>query len=364
LFAPVGGIPPGEPPVTRIAGFGAMHYNGAVMTHSIGTAIIPIQWDDTTLRILDQRALPAEETYLACTAVEEVAEAIRTLAVRGAPLIGIAAAYGMALAARLARDRSEILACADLLAGTRPTAVNLFWALDRCCRVVENTLDAALAEALLAEARAIHAEDAASCKAIARAGAELFPVGARVLTHCNAGALATGGIGTALGVIRAAHARGRVGQVWVDETRPLLQGARLTAWELGRDGIPYRLLCDNMAASLMAAGQVDAVIVGADRITRSGDFANKIGTYGVAVLAHAHNVPFYVAAPWSTVDETLETGAQIPVEQRNGDEVCRCGGQPTAPAGTEAWNPAFDVTPARLVRAFVTDRGVLPPPLL
>ena len=334
------------------------------MTHPITTSITPIRWEDGTIRMLDQRVLPAEERYQACTTVEEVAEAIRTLAVRGAPLIGIAAAYGLALAARLARDRTELLGYADLLAGTRPTAVNLFWALDRCRRVAAATPDADLPAALLAEARAIHAEDAASCAALAEAGAELFREGARVLTHCNAGALATGGIGTALGVIRAARARGRVGQVWVDETRPLLQGARLTAWELGRDGIPYRLICDNMAASLMAAGQVDAVVVGADRITRSGDFANKIGTYGVAVLAGAHGVPFYVAAPWSTVDEALETGAQIPVEQRGGDEVTRCGGHPIAPAGTEAWNPSFDVTPARLVRAFITDRGVLAPPLL
>jgi len=334
------------------------------MSHVISTSITPIRWEDGIIRILDQRALPAEERYLPCTTVEEVAEAIRTLAVRGAPLIGIAAAYGMALAARLARDRAALLAYADLLACTRPTAVNLFWALDRSRRVVEATPDAALPATLLAEARAIHAEDAAACAAMAEAGAELFPEGARVLTHCNAGALATGGIGTALGVIRAAHARRRVGQVWVDETRPLLQGARLTAWELQRDGIPYRLICDNMAASLMAAGQVDAIIVGADRITRSGDFANKIGTYGVAVQAQAHGVPFYVAAPWSTVDEALGTGVQIPVEQRNGDEVTRCGGHPIAPAGTEVWNPSFDVTPARLVRAFITDHGVQAPPLV
>jgi methylthioribose-1-phosphate isomerase len=340
-----------------------MHYNDAIMTQSIGTTIQPIRWEDGTVRILDQRALPAEEYYLACTAVEEVADAIRTLAVRGAPLIGIAAAYGMALAARLARERQALLAFADLLAGTRPTAVNLFWALDRCRRVIHEASDELPASALLAEARIIHAEDAAACEAIARAGAELFPEGARVLTHCNAGALATGGIGTALGVIRAAHARGKMGQVWVDETRPLLQGARLTAWELAHDGIPYKLICDNMAASLMASGQVDAVIVGADRITRSGDFANKIGTYGVAVLAQAHGVPFYVAAPWSTVDEALETGAQIPVECRDGEEVCRCGGQRITPAGTAAWNPAFDITPARLVRAFITDCGVQAPPL-
>jgi len=335
-----------------------------VTIDDIGTTIQPIGWEDEAVHILDQRALPGAEEYLACVKVEEVAEAIRTLAVRGAPLIGIAAAYGMALAGRKSGDRHELHAVADLLAGTRPTAVNLFWALDRCRRVINSEPDDSLPDALLAEARAIHAEDAAACMAIAHAGAELFPPGARVLTHCNAGALATGGIGTALGVIRAAYARDRVGQVWVDETRPLLQGARLTAWELARDGIPHRLICDNMAASLMASGQIDAVIVGADRITRSGDFANKIGTYGAAVLAQAHEAPFYVAAPWSTVDEALETGAQIPVEYRDGEEVCRYGGQRITPAGTTAWNPSFDVTPARLVRAFITDRGVLAPPLV
>lgn len=328
----------------------------------ITTTIQPIIWTDDALRILDQRRLPGEEVYLDCTAVDEVAEAIRTLATRGAPLIGITAAYGMALAART-QPAETLAATADMLAATRPTAVNLFWALDRCRAVLAHT-SADPAAALLAEARAIHAEDAASCLAMAEAGAPLFPLGARILTHCNAGALATGGIGTALGVIRAAYAKGRVAKVWVDETRPLLQGARLTAWEMAHDSIPYQLLCDNMAAALMASGQVDAVVLGADRITRNGDFANKIGTYGVAVLAHAHQIPFYVAAPWSTVDPALARGEEIPVEFRADDEVRAFGGTPTAPAGTATWNPAFDVTPARLVRAFITDRGVLTPPLL
>jgi methylthioribose-1-phosphate isomerase len=300
--------------------------------------------------------------------VEEVAEAIRTLAVRGAPLIGITAAYGMALAARQATQRTELSAACDLLAGTRPTAINLFWALDRCRRVLDASPAgaslAALAASLLAEAREIHQQDAAACDAIARAGAVIFPPRARVLTHCNAGALATGGIGTALGVIRAAHADGRVSMVWVDETRPLLQGARLTAWELHRDAIPYRLLCDNMAASLMASGQVDLVIVGADRITRNGDFANKIGTYGLAVLAQAHAIPFYVAAPWSTIDLSLTDGTHIPVEFRCDEEICAFGGMRIAPDGTRGWNPAFDVTPARLVHGLITERGILAPQCL
>ena len=331
---------------------------------NIHTNIIPLCWEEQALRILDQRALPARETYLSCASVDEVAEAIRTLAVRGAPLIGITAAYGMAIAAREARDRAQLARLREVLAGTRPTAVNLFWALARCWRLVESQPTLTLSgvyDALLAEARAIHAQDAASCLAIARAGLAVVPERARVLTHCNTGALATGGVGTALGVIRAAHAAGRLAEVWVDETRPLLQGARLTAWECRQDAIPFRLICDCMAASLMREGQVDAVIVGADRITRSGDFANKIGTYSLAVLARAHDIPFYVAAPFSTVDAQLENGAQIPVEFRADREVCQCGAQ-LAPEGTAAWNPAFDVTPGTLVRAFITERGLCTPP--
>ncbi|HOF86598.1 MAG TPA: S-methyl-5-thioribose-1-phosphate isomerase [Armatimonadota bacterium] len=333
---------------------------------TLRTSITPVRWEDDGLRILDQRRLPRDEYYLACRRPDAVAEAIRTLAVRGAPLIGITAAYGMALAAREAESRERLLACAELLAATRPTAVNLFWALDRQRAVVAAHPDAApgaLAPLLLEEARAIHAEDAAACLAMAAAGAALCPAGARVLTHCNTGALATGGIGTALGVIRAARAAGRLGMVWVDETRPLLQGARLTAWEFARDDIPHRLLCDNMAAALMAAGEVDLVMVGADRITRAGDFANKIGTYGLAVLAHAHQIPFYVAAPWSTVDLALADGRAIPVESRGEEEVTHCGHQLLAPAGTRAWNPAFDVTPAALVTGFITERGVVKAPV-
>lgn len=335
--------------------------------NTIQTHIIPLRWANGILELLDQRRLPREEVYLPCRHVDDVAEAIRTLAVRGAPLIGITAAYGMVLAARQAAQREELAALRDLLAATRPTAVNLCWALARCWRLVEaqpaEVSMTALAELLLAEAQLIHQQDAAACAAMAHAGMALFPPGARVLTHCNTGALATGGIGTALGVIRAAYAAGKVSRVWVDETRPLLQGARLTAWELQQDAIPYRLLCDNMAASLMASGQVDLVIVGADRITRNGDFANKIGTYGVAVLAQAHGIPFYVAAPWSTVDLALADGPQIPVEFRRDEEICELGGMRTAPAGAETWNPSFDVTPAHLVRGLITERGVFSPPL-
>jgi len=327
------------------------------------TQITPLRWMDGRLELLDQRQLPCDEVYLCCSCVADVAEAIRTLAVRGAPLIGITAAYGMVIAASEASQRSELAELRDVLAATRPTAVNLCWALDRCWQVVEsqpvNTSLSVLSTLLLTEAQAIQQEDAMSCDAIARFGMELFPPNARVLTHCNTGALATGGLGTALGVIRAAYAAGNVSQVWVDETRPLLQGARLTAWELQRDAIPYRLLCDNMAASLMAAGLVDLVIVGADRITRNGDFANKIGTYGLAVLAQAHTIPFYVAAPWSTVDMSLMSGKQIPLEFRSDTEISTLGGVRIAPSETSGWNPAFDVTPARLVRAFITERGVI-----
>jgi methylthioribose-1-phosphate isomerase len=332
-------------------------------TDGATTSILPLIWCGDVLDILDQRALPDEERWLVCRTVDDVANAICCLAVRGAPLIGVAAAYGMALAAGTGSRESgvrDLLAAADLLAATRPTAVNLFWALARCRAVIQAASGSdGLGDALLAEAEAIHAEDRASCRAIAQAGATLLPEGARILTHCNTGALATGGVGTALGVIRAAHAAGRVQQVWVDETRPLLQGARLTAWELAHDGIPHRLICDSMAASLMRAGQVDAVIVGADRIARNGDTANKVGTYGLAVLARAHEIPFYVAAPWSTVDLMLADGAAIPIEERAEDEVLTLARQRIAPEATHAYNPAFDVTPGELITAIITERGVL-----
>lgn len=334
----------------------------------IHTTITPLRWRDNQLEILDQRRLPTEEIYRACLTVDDVADAIRTLAVRGAPLIGITAAYGMVIAARHAQDRTALAASRDQLAATRPTAVNLFWALERCWRTVaavpEHEPMAAVATALAAEARAIHAEDAASCIAMAQAGLPLFSRGGlRVLTHCNTGALATGGIGTALGVIRYAYAHGKIDSVWVDETRPLLQGARLTAWELQQDGIPYQVICDNMAASLMAAGKVDLIIVGADRITRAGDFANKIGTYGLAALAKFHGIPFYVAAPWSTIDLALENGKQIPVETRSGKEITHLAGIPIAPSAADTWNPAFDVTPGVLVQGILTEYGIISCPL-
>jgi methylthioribose-1-phosphate isomerase len=296
----------------------------------------PFRFEDGALLILDQRALPAEERWIRCDTVEQVADCIRTLAVRGAPAIGIAAAYALALA----DDRA---AAAKLLRSTRPTAVNLGWALDRC-RDADDPLEAA---------RGIHREQQEADRRLGELGAELFGDGTRALTHCNTGALATGGIGTACGVLRVAWERGRLAEVWVDETRPLLQGARLTTWELRRAGIPHRVVADSAAGSLMAQGLVDRVIVGADRIAANGDVANKVGTYPLAVLADRHGVPFYVAAPLSTIDPSTPDGASIPIEERDPAEVT---------AAAEAFNPAFDVTPAELVTAIVTEAGVLEPP--
>jgi methylthioribose-1-phosphate isomerase len=300
----------------------------------------PLRWEDGALLVLDQRALPGEELWIRCDSVAQVADCIRTLAVRGAPAIGIAAAYGMALAA--ARGEDLDVAAATLRA-TRPTAVNLGWALDRALAAGDGNL--------LELARRIHAEQDEADRRLARLGAERFAPGDRALTHCNAGALATGGYGTAGGVLRAAWEAGRLAEVWVDETRPLLQGARLTAWELERAGIPHRVVTDSAAGSLLAAGAVDRIVVGADRIAANGDVANKIGTYPLAVLAARHGVPFYVAAPLSTIDPETPTGAAIPIEERDPAEV--------APG---AFNPAFDVTPAELVRAIFTEAGVLEPP--
>ena len=323
--------------------------------------VVPLRWLDGRLALLDQTRLPHEERWLEIASVPQLAEAIRRLAVRGAPAIGIAAAYGVALAAEAGR-RAAAVAAIPVLDATRPTAVNLRWALERQHGVLERTSDTDLAAALLAEAQAIEREDRAACEAMGRAGAALFGVGERLLTHCNAGALATGGYGTAIGVIRAAWEGGKVERVFVDETRPLLQGARLTAWELGRLGIPHRLVTDSSVGALMARGMVTGVVVGADRIAANGDAANKIGTYTVAALAARHAVPFYVAAPLSTFDPRLATGADIPIEERAGDEVTTLAGQRVAAPGSEGLNFAFDVTPHELIAAIVTEVGVLRPP--
>ena len=333
--------------------------------------ITPVRWADDALVLLDQTCLPVEEVERRYARWEDVADAIRTLVVRGAPAIGVAAAYGVALAARASRATTFDGLLADLetagkgLAATRPTAVNLFWALERVQRVARAARALPLPEVrarLLAEAHAIRAEDIAANRAMGAHGAALVPPAARILTHCNAGALATAGYGTALGVVRAAHAAGRVALVWVDETRPVMQGSRLTAWECVREGIPHRLIADAAAASVMARGQVDLVVTGADRIAANGDTANKIGTYSLAVLARHHDVPFYVAAPCSTIDPALPSGAAIPIEERDPAEVRRVGAQPTAPAESPVYNPAFDVTPAALITAIVTERGVFRPP--
>ena len=330
-----------------------------------------ILFRDGQVRFLDQTRLPADEIYVTTGDWQELAAAIRTLAIRGAPAIGVAAAMGVALAARRAAELETedigqaVESAIQGLGATRPTAVNLFWALDRMRQAAARAGDRgpeALAEALKTEAEAIHAEDLAMSRRIGEHGAALVPEGGRVLTHCNAGGLATGGLGTALAVLYAAQAAGKRFEVLVDETRPLLQGARLTAWELERAGISATLITDSMAGAAMARLGVDLVVVGADRIAQNGDTANKIGTYGLALLAKAHQVQFVVAAPTSTIDRKLQTGAEIPIEERAPGEVRSLGGQPTAPAGIKVWNPAFDVTPGSLVSAIVTENGVIRPP--
>lgn len=325
-----------------------------------------VTWRDEAVVLIDQRRLPGEEIYVHCRTAGEVADAIRDMVVRGAPAIGVTAALGLALGARRstaegAAFQVEFEALCALLAATRPTAVNLFWAIERMQAAFARLLpagSAAVREGLLQEALAMHAEDVAACRRMGDLGADLLPANARVLTHCNAGALATAGYGTALGVIRSAARLGKIRRVLADETRPYLQGARLTAWELMHDGIPVTLIADNMAGHMMARGEVDAVVVGADRIARNGDVANKIGTYSVAVLARENGLPFYVAAPLSTVDLQTPDGTRIPIEERSADEVTHHGGRRLAPAGVEVRNPAFDVTPARYVTAIVTEAGV------
>ena len=332
-----------------------------------------IDWQDGIVVMVDQRKLPAQEVYVHCKTANEVARAIKTMVIRGAPAIGVAAAMGLALGVHRSRAKgttqlaTEFYKLCDLLAATRPTAVNLFWAIERMKRVFSAAARSGqspeeLRATMLAEARKVHDEDVASCRSLGAHGSELVPDDAHVLTHCNAGALATGGYGTALGVIRAAVADGKQVAVFADETRPFLQGARLTAWELLRDGIDTTVITDSMAGPLMRDGKVDVVVVGADRIAANGDVANKIGTYTVAVLAHQHSVPFYVAAPCSTVDLSTPDGSTIPIEERDPREVTHVGSIRMAPEGATVWNPAFDVTPHDLVAGIITDRGVCRPP--
>jgi methylthioribose-1-phosphate isomerase len=310
------------------------------------------------VRLIDQRALPGELRFVECTTVDELCDAITSLAVRGAPALGAAGAFGVALAARTLPTEPEVRAAARRLAGARPTAVNLAWG-------VEQAMDAwkrGGAEGALAEAERVAAADVAGNRALGAFGAELVPEDARVLTHCNAGSLATVGYGTALGIVRAAHEAGKRPRVWAGETRPVLQGARLTAWELDRVGIAVTVIADAMAGSLFASGDVDVVVVGADRIAANGDVANKIGTYPLALLAREHDVPFIVAAPTSTIDLDTADGSAIPVEERPADEVVVVGSDRIVPTGVGAANRAFDITPARLVTAIVTERGILRPP--
>ncbi len=330
-----------------------------------------MEWKDGALVLLDQTRLPLEIKYTECRSAADVANAIKTMQVRGAPAIGAAAAYGLALAALEIRNQDKqdfikgIKKASQMLASTRPTAVNLFWALKRMVDRAEadNTADVSgLREILLREAHDILQEDIEMNRRMGRFGSELIPHGASILTHCNAGALATGGYGTALGVIRAAQEAGKDIRVYADETRPLLQGARLTAWELMQDNIPVTLITDNMAGYVMKKGLVSLAAVGADRITANGDVANKIGTYTVAVLCKEHNIPFYVAAPASTIDLGLASGDQIPIEERDPLEVTSVFGQEVAPQGVNVFNPAFDVTPHSLVTAIITDKGVIRPP--
>jgi methylthioribose-1-phosphate isomerase len=326
------------------------------MSHSI------IAYADGTLTVLDQTLLPGQARQIALRDLDTVVEAIRALRVRGAPLIGITAGYGVCVALREARDLAAARSAAphvfQALRGSRPTAVNLFWALDRMEHALARVSGGAWFAELEAEARAIHEDTRRQDAAMAAQGEPLLAAGARVITHCNTGPLATGAGGTALGVLIAAHAALGGLHVFVDETRPRWQGASLTTWELAQSGVPHTLIADNAAAALMAAGGIHSVWVGADRIAANGDTANKIGTYGLAVAARHHGVPFYVVAPTSTIDLTLDTGAGIPIEERDGAEVSAPRGLAIAPAGTAVWNPAFDVTPAALIRAIVTERGV------
>jgi len=332
-----------------------------------------IEWQADAVVMVDQRKLPGQEIYVRCKTAAEVARAIKTMVIRGAPAIGVAAAMGIALGMQRSTVQGtrqfavEFTRICDVMAGTRPTAVNLFWAIDRMKRVFGDAVQTGasvseISARLVREAQVIHDEDVASCRAMGQAGAAVVPGGARILTHCNAGALATAGYGTALGVIRAAAEQGKVLQVYADETRPFLQGARLTAWELVRDQIPTTVITESMAGPLMRQGGLDFVVVGADRIAANGDVANKVGTYTVALLAKTHGVPFYVAAPLSTIDLATVDGSQIPIEQRPAREVSHLGSARLTPEGASIWNPAFDVTPAELVTGIITERGIVRAP--
>jgi methylthioribose-1-phosphate isomerase len=332
-----------------------------------------IEWTDDAVVMVDQRKLPGEETYVRCRSAQEVAKAIKTMVIRGAPAIGVAAAMGLALCVRQSKATGtqklavEFYRMCDVMAGTRPTAVNLFWAIDRMKRSFASGIEAGesvdqLHERLRTEARHIHDEDVASCRALGGFGASVVPEVARVLTHCNAGALATAGYGSALGVVRAAVEQGKQVRVLADETRPFLQGARLTAWELLRDGIETTVITDSMAGPLMRDGEIDVVIVGADRIAANGDTANKIGTYTVAVLAREHGIPFYIAAPISTIDLATPDGTHIPIEERDQREVTHLKNLRLTPVGALIRNPAFDVTPHRLIAGIITERGIFRAP--
>lgn len=337
----------------------------------VGEVPPPVEWlPDGSIRLIDQTLLPTRLEYFECHSVADLGHAIRTLKVRGAPAIGVAAAYGLAMVAAHSRatDPTSLLAelqsASDTLRATRPTAVNLAWALDTVlstARAAHGDLRA-IQQTVFAAARRIDEENCDANSRMGEYGAALIHDGMNILTHCNTGPLAACGVGSALGVIYTAHKQGKRVHVWVDETRPLLQGARLTTWELGQWGIQHTLITDNMAASLMAAGKVDAVIAGADRIAANGDVANKIGTYGVAVLARYHGIPFYSAAPISTFDFSIRSGEEIVIEQRKPEEVTGFGGVRTAPEGVNVYNPAFDVTPATLVSGIITERGVIRPP--
>jgi methylthioribose-1-phosphate isomerase len=332
-----------------------------------------IEWQDDAVVMIDQRKLPAQEIYVKCRTSKEVARAIKKMVIRGAPAIGVAVAMGLALGVRQSKATgasklaAEFYKLCDLMSATRPTAVNLFWAMERMKKIFSEGVrgggsPSEIGDMMVREALKIHDEDVTSCRALGAHGAEVIPDQGHVLTHCNAGALATGGYGTALGVIRAAVESGKCVSVFADETRPVLQGSRLTAWELVRDGIQTTVITDSMAGPLMRDGKVDVVVVGADRIAANGDVANKIGTYTVAVLADKHGVPFYVAAPVSTLDLSTSDGSGIPIEERSSREITHIGTKPMVPEGANILNPAFDVTPNSLIKGIITERGICRPP--